>query len=65
MGKNDVDARSNRHKQKRCLFCHMSKVRKMPIYQYRTCDGQPEFYFPDCFEKFHPISHENNQEVIN
>ena len=65
IGKTDVDARSNRHKQKLCIFCHMSKVRKMTIYQCRTCDRQPGFCFPDCFEKFHLISHKNNQEVIS
>ncbi|CAF2842193.1 unnamed protein product [Rotaria sp. Silwood2] len=60
-GKTDVDSRSNRHKQKRCVFCHMNKVRTMTIYQCQTCDGQPGFCFPDCFEKFHIISRKNNQ----
>ncbi|CAM4839274.1 unnamed protein product [Rotaria magnacalcarata] len=63
--KTDVDSQSNRHKQKRCIFCHMNKVRKMTIYQCRTCDGQSGFCFPECFEKFHLISRKNDQEIIN
>ena len=31
LGKTDIDSRSNSHRQKRCILCHMNKIRKMTI----------------------------------
>jgi len=55
LDKTDIDPQSNRHKQKRCVFCHKNKIRKMTIYQCTTCNGKPGLCFPECFEKFHLI----------
>ncbi len=53
LGKTDIDPQLNRHKQKRCIFCHKNQIRTMTIYQCKTCDREPGLCFPDCFEKFH------------
>ncbi|CAF4655396.1 unnamed protein product [Rotaria socialis] len=53
LGRNDIDSKSGRHKQKRCVLCHMNNIRTMTIYNCKTCTEEPALCVPDCFEKFH------------